>query len=56
MSILRSIKNALFYISEGAFRLFSRDQDQYPKTGVQPFSGESYSEWAKDFDDRSKPR
>ena len=54
MSILRSIKNALFYISEGAFRWFSRDQDQYPKTGIQPFSGESYSEWVKDLGDRAK--
>jgi hypothetical protein len=56
MSIFRAIKNALSYISEGAFRLFSRDQDQYPKTGTQPFNGDPYSEWVSDSSDRSKPK
>jgi hypothetical protein len=53
MRILQSIKNALSYVSEGAFRLFSRDQDRYPKTGVQPFSGEPYSGWVSGAGDRS---
>jgi hypothetical protein len=28
------------YIAQGAIRIFSPTQDDYPKTGVQPFSGE----------------
>ncbi|MBW4658432.1 MAG: nicotinate phosphoribosyltransferase [Drouetiella hepatica Uher 2000/2452] len=52
MGIFRSIKNAILYVSEGAFRLFSRDQDEYPKTGVQPFKGEPLSEWVADSSDR----
>jgi len=56
MNIFRSIKDALSYISEGAFRLFSRDQDQYPKTGVQPFQGEPYSEWVAGSKDQAKPK
>lgn len=45
--MIQSINNALSYLSEGAFRLFSRNQDQYPNIGVQPFSGDPFSEWVE---------
>jgi hypothetical protein len=28
------------YIAAGAARIFSPDDDDYPKTGVQPFTGD----------------
>jgi hypothetical protein len=28
------------YIASGAARIFSPDDDNYPKTGVQPFTGD----------------
>jgi hypothetical protein len=28
------------YIAQGSVRIFSPTQDDYPETGVQPFSGE----------------
>ena len=55
MNVLRSIGSALAYLSEGATRLFSFGQDDYPLTGVQPFTGEPYSEWMADGD-RQKPK
>ncbi|MBF2088643.1 MAG: isochorismate synthase [Synechococcales cyanobacterium K44_A2020_017] len=45
MNILKLTQNALQYISEGAARLFSPRDDQYPDIGVQPFEGEPLSEW-----------
>lgn len=45
MNIIKAIGNTLRYLSEGAMRLFSPSHDKYPETGVQPFSGESYSKW-----------
>lgn len=45
MNILKLTQNALQYLSEGAARLFSPGDDQYPDIGVQPFEGEPLSEW-----------
>lgn len=45
MNIFSFFSNTLKYLSEGVSRLFSPSDDQYPKTGVQPFDGEPYSEW-----------
>jgi hypothetical protein len=40
MSIVTAFDRAMTYISTGVGRIFSPTQDDYPKTGVQPFSGE----------------
>lgn len=45
MNIFRIIGDVIAYLSEGAARLFSPSHDEYPNIGVQPFSGDPYSEW-----------
>ena len=50
MNVLRAIGSTLSYLSEAATRLFSFGQDDYPPTGVQPFTGEPYSKWVADGD------
>lgn len=45
MNIFKVFGDAVRYLYEGATRLFSPDGDQYPNIGVQPFSGDPYSEW-----------
>lgn len=45
MKVVEMIQNVVRYISEGASRLFSPSDDEYPKTGVQPFEGDAYSKW-----------
>ena len=36
----RSIKRSSVWVLEAAKRLFSPSDDDYPKTGVQPFEGD----------------
>ncbi len=36
------------YITEAAMRIFGPNNDSYPNTGVQPFSGEPYKKRAAD--------
>jgi hypothetical protein len=45
MQVIEMIHNTVKFISEGVSRLFSPCDDAYPKTGVQPFEGDAYSEW-----------
>ena len=47
MKIFNIMVDAIQYISEGAARIFSPRDDQYPKTGVQPFDGDPFSEWVE---------
>lgn len=54
MNIFRMLDQTMRYLSEGATRLFSPDRDDYPKIGVQPFSGEPYSEWVASREKSSK--
>ena len=43
MNIVQSVQNALSYLTEAAFRLFRPADDEYPNTGVQPYSGDPQS-------------
>jgi len=45
MKIFDFVVGAVQYVSEGVSRIFSPGDDQYPKTGVQPFDGDPFSEW-----------
>ena len=40
MKIFTWLKNTVGYLFNGVSRLFEPTDDDYPKTGVQPFSGE----------------
>ncbi|WP_162491111.1 hypothetical protein [Nostoc piscinale] len=42
MAISQIIARITEYISEAAMRIFGPTDDQYPNTGVQPFTGEPY--------------
>jgi hypothetical protein len=33
-------RNAITYFAEAFTRIFGLDDDEYPKTGVQPYSGD----------------
>ncbi|MGG6297592.1 hypothetical protein ACQ4M4_24625 [Leptolyngbya sp. AN02str] len=46
MNLFKIIGNAIRYIYDGAFEIFSPNRDHYPNTGVQPFEGDPYSESA----------
>lgn len=48
MTIFRAIANITQYISEAAMRIFGPDDDAYPTTGVQPYTGEPYKEKTAD--------
>lgn len=45
MNLFKMLGQAIRFLSDGAAEIFRPDYDQYPKTGVQPFDGEPYSEW-----------
>jgi hypothetical protein len=47
VTLFTTLHNAMLYMSEGVWRLFSPSEDEYPATGVQPFDGEPYSEWVE---------
>jgi hypothetical protein len=40
MAISKMLASITRYISEAAMRIFSPDDDAYPATGMQPFTGE----------------
>ena len=44
MKIFKWIQNTVQYLWDGASRLFQPTEDNYPKTGVQPFEGETSDE------------
>lgn len=43
MNILNRITSAIQFLSEGIAQVFSRKNDRYPISGVQPFEGEPLS-------------
>jgi hypothetical protein len=48
LSVLGYFFNGLLqYFAEPVGRIFSPDDNNYPKTGVQPFEGDTYSETAE---------
>ncbi|HEY9634886.1 MAG TPA: hypothetical protein V6D14_15895 [Coleofasciculaceae cyanobacterium] len=47
MGIYRLFDNMTRYISEAVVRIFAPNDDTYPVTGVQPFSGEPFHEKRK---------
>ncbi|MGF1541547.1 MAG: hypothetical protein ACFCU5_14035 [Pleurocapsa sp.] len=42
MTIIKTIKNLVQYITEAFVRIFTPADDQYPAIGVQPFEGTIY--------------
>ncbi|NER00360.1 MAG: isochorismate synthase [Cyanothece sp. SIO2G6] len=44
MSILNQVEHAFKYLWEGTTRIFGPDDNTYPETGVQPFSGDPYDQ------------
>lgn len=54
MNIFKVLREAIYYLSEGATGLFSPNRDEYPNIGVQPFSGDPYSEWVSTSDHQTR--
>lgn len=55
MNIFRMINGMFQYLLEAIARIFSLSDDAYPNIGVQPFSGEPFSEWLEaDFSSVSR--
>ncbi|MDJ0615193.1 MAG: hypothetical protein QNJ63_00360 [Calothrix sp. MO_192.B10] len=48
MNISKLIAKITQYITEAAMRIFGPDDDEYPSTGVQPFTGEPYNKKTAD--------
>jgi hypothetical protein len=44
MKVTKVLDGAVTYISGAMSRIFGLDDDAYPKTGVQPFTGETHKE------------
>ncbi len=44
MKILTWLRDTVQSVIKGVSRLFSPTDDDYPKSGVQPFEGEPYDE------------
>ncbi len=44
MKIFQGLQKIVHYLVNGVSRLFQPTNDDYPKTGVQPFKGEPYDE------------
>lgn len=42
MFISKMLSNMAQYISEAVMRIFGPNDDAYPNSGVQPFTGEIY--------------
>jgi hypothetical protein len=40
MHMPKFFENAISYVSEAVSRIFGLDDDNYPATGVQPFTGD----------------
>lgn len=47
MKIFQSFRDVVQYLAEGVARFF--DKNDYPEVGVQPFTGDAYSQWV-DFE------
>lgn len=45
MKLAYLFNSALTYLMEAAGRIFSPTDDSYPNTGVQPYSGDPWSDW-----------
>ncbi|MEI6379706.1 MAG: isochorismate synthase [Cyanobacteriota bacterium ELA615] len=43
MNIVKSFQNLITSVTEGFARIFKASEDDYPKTGVQPFEGKTAS-------------
>jgi hypothetical protein len=50
MKVTKVLDNAIDYLSGAIGRIFSLDDDTYPKTGVQPFTGEPRKSKHQDSD------
>lgn len=44
MKVFQWLQQLVQYIGGGIRRIFGPSDDDYPKTGVQPFEGEPYQE------------
>ena len=42
MAIIDQVRHAAQFIWEGTARIFGPDDNTYPATGVQPFTGDPY--------------
>jgi hypothetical protein len=40
MKLVSTVRDSLDYLFAAAGRIFSRDRDEYPSTGYQPFQGD----------------
>lgn len=49
MKALTSVNRALQYVWEGAFRIFTRDRDEVPAIGVQPYTGERSTKQTEEY-------
>lgn len=47
MNIFQQIQQAFQRVWEGVVRIFSPSDDDYPRSGVQPYEGESYDDVSK---------
>jgi len=45
MNMFSAINDMVMYMFDAIGEIFSPNRDQYPSVGVQPFNGESLSEW-----------
>jgi hypothetical protein len=44
MAVFNKLQETLQYVWEGIQRIFGPTDDEYPKTGVQPYEGEPADE------------
>lgn len=44
MRLVKQVQEATRYVWEGVKRIFSPRDDEYPETGVQPFTGDPYKD------------
>lgn len=42
MSVPKVLDDVILFVSEAVGRIFGLDDDNYPSTGVQPFTGEPF--------------
>ncbi len=40
MNLFQVVSNGIRFVSEAVLRIFSPHKDNYPQTGVQPFTGD----------------
>ncbi len=44
MKLMKSMADVVQYLSDAIARIFGPNRDDYPATGVQPFTGDSDNE------------